>query len=211
MIKSFCTTTLVLFLLTGTGKLYADSPVTSTVFYSSYLDEAMVNTALNSGTITEEIANYLLDDKNPIDYKAAVINALGWDYNGKNNADTFKKHLVKKYGYIDADKMKADDLMCLGYLMAMDNYDDVSTALTFMNAAKAKSRDSFTIHMIWSIVYGQSVFEDNWCEIWRGTRDVLRNDDLDRDMKTSAAQLIVDYMILYRDYCGSASTYEEDK
>ncbi len=58
---------------------FADSPVTSTDFYTAYLDIEEVAKASEMTYIDEETALYLSDSENPIDVKAAVINAIGWE------------------------------------------------------------------------------------------------------------------------------------
>ena len=55
---------------------YADSPITATKFYEAYLDVKMVERAHLEGVMGLEIAEFLTSQENPIDVKAAVINAL---------------------------------------------------------------------------------------------------------------------------------------
>jgi len=60
----------------------ADSPVTSTQFYTAYLDIDQVKNASIMPYIDEETAKYLSEPENPLDIKAAVINAIGWETKG---------------------------------------------------------------------------------------------------------------------------------
>ncbi|MBI3239803.1 MAG: hypothetical protein HYZ43_13330, partial [Flavobacteriia bacterium] len=79
----------------------ADSPITSTDISSSYQDVAIVQTAKSAqGALTDELMAYLADESNPIDVKMAVINQLGWDFDGKSNADVYLNYLIvtKKMG-----------------------------------------------------------------------------------------------------------------
>ena len=58
----------------------ADSPITSTDFYKAYLHIPEVEEAHTIGVLSEGIAEYLLNSDNSLDKKAAVINALSWDW-----------------------------------------------------------------------------------------------------------------------------------
>ncbi|MCC7212305.1 MAG: hypothetical protein IT451_10775 [Candidatus Brocadia sp.] len=66
---------------------YADSPITATDFYEAYKDAKMVQRAHLEGVMGVEIAEYLSSPENPVDHKAAVINALSWRFEGKSNAE----------------------------------------------------------------------------------------------------------------------------
>jgi len=64
----------------------ADSPITSTDFYKAYLHIPKVEEAHEIGVLSEGMASFLLDSENSLDKKAAVINALSWDFDRKINA-----------------------------------------------------------------------------------------------------------------------------
>ncbi len=187
------------------NRVFADSPLTSTEFYTQYQEYDIVKYAHEKGIMDDKIADYLVSSKNLIDVKAAVINALGWSYEGKSNALEFKKHLAKKYSItsenLNVNSLTGSELMCLGYLSAMDNYFDVTQAIDYLEISKSKMPLSFTVHMIYAIIKGQQVFDNNWCEIWTVTKNVLNDHSLARDLKTSAAQIIVDYMLQYKSSC----------
>ncbi|MBC8173640.1 MAG: cell wall-binding repeat-containing protein, partial [Chitinophagales bacterium] len=135
----------------------------------------------------------------------AIINALGWDYYGKSNADAFLNYIAKVRN-TSADKvvfadLTGTELMCYGYAKAMDDYSNVSEALQILELAKEKMPDSYTVNLIHAVISGQYEFDANWCGIWQVTQKVLNNKSLRRDMKTAAIQSVVDYMILYKSYC----------
>ncbi|MCK5132219.1 MAG: hypothetical protein KAR40_08735 [Candidatus Sabulitectum sp.] len=54
-----------------------DSPLTSTHFYEAYLDVPAVG---------EHVACRMIEE---IDVKVAVINAMGWNFSGQDNAATY--------------------------------------------------------------------------------------------------------------------------
>jgi hypothetical protein len=183
----------------------ADSPITSIYFSSYYTEYDIVTYAMSTGLIDDKIAAYLAEENNLIDVKAAIINALGWAYDGKTNAALFKAYLASKRG-ITADKlsmqnMSGHELFCMGYLMAMDDYFEVDSALLYAEAALAKLPKSYTAAMIHAIIFGQKNMDANWCMVWQPMRDVIKNTKLKRDIKTAAIQAAVDYLILYKSYC----------
>ena len=62
---------------------FADSPLTSTDFYRAYLDVPIVKEAADHpNKLTKEMMQYLYDDKNPLYIRIALINAVGWNFDG---------------------------------------------------------------------------------------------------------------------------------
>ena len=134
--------------------IHADSPITATGFYEAYLDVKMVERAHLEGVMGLEIAEFLTSPENPIDVKAAVINALSWRFDGKNNAELYKV-----------------------------------------------MKESFTVSIILALARGQNVMDYDWCEVWRLTEEVLTNKELRQDLRPEATKMIIDYMVLYKEYC----------
>ena len=126
---------------------YADSPITSTDFYKVYLDIEIVKKAKDRGVLTQEIANYLLSPTAPIDVKAAIINAISWKFGG-DNVGLFLNFLQSRYKKpkeMDIEKLDADELFCLGYLTAMEDYCHPKKAIPLIEMSYMKRKDSFTI------------------------------------------------------------------
>lgn len=184
---------------------YADSPVTSTDFYEAYLDIKMVERAHLEGVMGVEIAEFLSSPDNPIDVKAAVINALSWKFEGKNNAEFYMYYLSLLYHVpladLDTDFLSADEIFCLGYLMLMDNYFYPEDAVPFLQKAHELLKDSFTVSIVLAIAEAQVVFVWDWCEVWKLVERVLESKNLKQDLRPGAVKIIMDYMILYKDYC----------
>lgn len=184
-----------------------DSPVTSTDFYTAYMDIDEVRAAAETGIMDNVMAEFLLDENNPVDQKAAVINALSWEKNPGRNVETFNQFLGRKYGVsfenIDRSLLNGDELFCLGYLTAMADYFDTSAASGLLELARDKNPDSFTINMILAIIDAQYFIDypDRWCEIWQTCDEVWQNEGLTMDMRPEADQVIMDYIILYKDNC----------
>jgi putative aldouronate transport system substrate-binding protein len=199
---------------------FADSPVTSTQFYTAYLDIDLVKKASMMPYIDEEIAMYLSAPENPLDIKAAVINAIGWEtkgaesivqidydtgytYGGKNNARRYSDFVFgKPLDDLDFDTLPAHDLFCIGYLMVMDNYFEPEHAVSVLEKASESFPESFSAAMITAIVKAQAATRniDEWNNVWTIVDDVIQNKNLEMDMRAEAVDIILDYMISYRDY-----------
>ena len=197
---------LLVFVLACSAVAFADSPLTSTEFSKAYSDEKIVIAASQtSGVLTKELMEYLVDSKKPIDVKMAVINRLGWDFNGKNNSQIFLDFILKKYNYADvteaSEKAKADVILCFAYLKAMDNYFDVSEALEISKIAVSKNPQSRTFNLIAGLIQAQNVMGRSFCEVYQITDNIRNNSDLKDDLKPEAVSIIYEYMDIYKDDC----------
>ena len=186
----------------------ADSPITSTDFYEAYLHISEVEEANKVGVLSDKIAQYLLDSENSLDKKAAVINALSWDFDRKINAFLFKRHLKAKYQVKDdidslVKVMNDEELFCLGYMTVMDNYFDPEKSLIYFESASSSIRESYTFQIINALVKTQSLLEDQdkWCRIWTTINAVETNKELKVDMNTGGRKIILNYIKIYRDNC----------
>jgi hypothetical protein len=186
----------------------ADSPITSTDFYEAYLHISEVEEANKVGVLSDKIAQYLLDSENSLDKKAAVINALSWDFDRKINAYLFKRHLKAKYQVKDdidslVKVMNDEELFCLGYMTVMDNYFDPEKSLIYFESASSSIRESYTFQIINALVKTQSLLEDQdkWCRIWTTINAVETNKELKVDMNTGGRKIILDYIKIYKDNC----------
>lgn len=63
---------------------WADSPLTSTHFSDAYSDHEMVQMAseLMQNDIPTTLLNFLADKHQPVDVRLAVVNKLGWNFDG---------------------------------------------------------------------------------------------------------------------------------
>lgn len=188
----------------------ADSPLTSTNFFTVYEEYEIVNEALAAkGKINNELMLYLSNRAYPIDIKMAVINALGWNFNGQNNYEKYLDFVEMRMGVQRTDEafykeIDGDELLCLAYLKAMDNYFDVAEAKIISEYAVAHSRrtqDSYTFHLIDALIGAQMQMRGDWCELYQSTQKVKQNDELDYDFPPDAEQVVFDYMDLYKKDC----------
>lgn len=183
----------------------ADSPITSTDFYKVYTDVPMVETASTAKIMNKVIAEFLLSSKNPLHIKVAVINALGWDIDGKKNAKIFKTFLARKHKTnaenLDLEKLSGDELLCLGYLTVMDDYFKPDKAIPILEAAAKKNSDSFTVAIIIALTKAQKAMDSSGCDAWQVVNKVFEDKNLSQDMRPEAKQIIYDYMVLYQPEC----------
>ncbi len=194
---------LLFIVLMSSGR--ADSPITATGFYETYLDVPIVKRAHVEGVMGLEIAEFLSSPENPIDIKAAVINGLSWRIDGKSNAELYTYYLALLYHLplkeLDIDVLSADEVFCIGYLSIMDDYFYPEKALPFLEKAQEMAKDSFTVSIVLALAKAQMAFNSDWCEAWKLVENVLKNKDLKQDLRPEAAKMIVDYMMLYKEYC----------
>jgi hypothetical protein len=179
----------------------ADSPLTSTPIWYAYADEyAMVTHATEEGMMTEEIAEYLASEGVPIDVKAAVISALGWDTEPQTMAEEYCAFV-----YPDADGIPApsdlsgEEALVIGYLQAMDDYFHPENALPMLAHARSEMPESLTVAVLHTLCEAQRLFDevDDWYELWHMTALVIYDRELTGDMRVGAIRIIEDYMSLY--------------
>lgn len=182
--------------------LFADSPLTSTDISKAYKDSEIIQLASKTeGKLTIVIMNYLSSNKNPIELKIALINELGWAFDGKNNSTLFYEYMKEKNNLKDINEASADILICFAYLKAMDNYFNVDDAIKYAQKAKSKNEKSYTINIICALIEAQKAMDSDWCEVYNLTNNIRINDALNKDMKEDAIKIIFDYMDLYKDSC----------
>ena len=203
-INSILLTLITIFSITLT--VFADSPLTSTDFSDAYQDEEIIIKASEAnGQLTKELMKYLIKKKNPIDVKMALINELSWDIDGKSNAETFLNYLKKKNIYKNEgdflDETEGDIILCLAYLKALDNYNQVNDALAYAEHALKKNPKSYSFNIITALIRSQKAFDSDWCMVFTHTNNVRKDISLELDMKDKAVSIIFEYMDLYKGDC----------
>jgi len=186
--------------------VYADSPLTSTNISKAYQDLSIVIKATEAeGILTNELIEYLLNEENPIANKIALINELGWDIDGKNNAAIFLDYLIQKQGYGDQEDFlnngKDFELLSMAYLKALDDYFNVSEALIYAERALSKNSESYTYNIITALIEAQIATRGDWCKVYKSTDQVRTKTSLETDMRDEAVTIIFDYMDSYKKYC----------
>jgi len=195
----------LLLLLSFCHNSFADSPLTSTNFYKVYNDPTIDKFIQARGKINEELCTLLLKKETPLEIKIAGINALGWKLTGQNNAEVFLKYLVSKKYYQDKNNFlknsNAEDLILYTYMLAMDNYVDVSKSVKICEEPIIKNSESKCIRIISALIHSQAILYTSYCEVYRTMAEANKKDNLRYDMQEGAIQEIFKYIDNYKKYC----------
>jgi uncharacterized protein YecT (DUF1311 family) len=183
----------------------ADSPLTSTPFSKAYPDVEIVQSAANRGTMNEEIAQYLSAPANPVDVKAAVVNALSWGDRAGENARFYLEYLKKTCRQTNEPELigqlGGDELLCLGYLRALADYFRPENTLPLLKQARIKKPQSLTFALVAMLVEAEVAMGSDWCKVWRLTENTLNDQQLQWDMRREAIEIMENYLVNYREYC----------
>jgi hypothetical protein len=200
-------TTLITLITIGLiASVVASKPVTLTNFHASfgYLDE--VRHVLDHGLIDGRIVNFLVDQNNPIDEKAAIINALVDNNKYKSNALTFKQYIARKYKEswesLDLNKLNAEELFCLGYMTIQDENGATTNGLPILEMAEQKNPYSYTISLFRALASAEvSIDAGNDCEGWKECQAVKSNTSLNNDLDSGVANIIFNTIESYNNGC----------
>ncbi|THB66365.1 MAG: hypothetical protein D6E12_10680 [Desulfovibrio sp.] len=208
-------------LLLSASMAWADSPLTSTDFYQAYMHIPQVAQAHQLGQLDQGLCDYLHDPANPIDAKAAVINALepaiiGQGLDGTltpNRSATLRGYLAQRYGgapdNLPYDAISPAELMCLGYLVVMENDYLVDSSLALhqgidlITRAQNNSGGSRTIDVVKSLCLAQSLFRESWCGVWVVVSEAVKRQGVVEDLDPNALAIILDYIGLYQPDCAT--------
>jgi hypothetical protein len=183
----------------------ADSPLTSTDFHRAYVDLPQVRKALEAGRLDDQLADYILSPGTSYDEAAAVINALGWDTEGKDNHLRLLRRLQvmdpPAYERFRAGRGSTRALFAVGYLWAMDDYFDTRRAESLLGQAKRQAPEFFVISMVHALVAAQSKEVSDWCDIFRGPREAMARYPNGLEMRRAAVRIVFEYTDIYGKYC----------
>lgn len=190
--------------------MWADSPLTSTDFAESYKDHPMVQLAQqlskDSDTgIPVSMLNFLADKKSPVDVRLAVINAIGWNFNGKTSGQQLYDYLSSRYKTKTVDKLAkkldAGTLAVYAYALAMSNYFEVAEAQDLAHKAIKKDKSkSFSVAFIASLIDAQVYLDSEWGQVYKVVNDVLHDGSLHLDMRQEAIDSVMEYIGEYKKY-----------
>ena len=137
----------------------------------------------------------------------ALINRLGWNLKGKNNASLFIRYIQKKGLYTTElelkDKCTSHELLCIAYLKAMDNYFDVKKALVYSKLAVAIEPKSYTVQLINALITAQTFSYNDWCRIYEVVENIRIDKSLTIDFNANATTIILEYINIYKKYCSN--------
>lgn len=185
---------------------FADSPLTSTNFYNSYLDVSIVKEAsLSKGRITNNILKYLVNEQNPLDVKLAIINALGWNHKGVNNSKVFFNYVMNLKDYKSNKIVSSftnfkwsasrDELICFAYLKSLDNYFNIDDAFTIASEAQRKYPNFLTVNFVFNLLKAQTITSVGEYCFASKLFLAFKTKNLEIDMRNEAFNDIFSYMI----------------
>lgn len=182
----------------------ADSPATSTPFYQAYLELAPIQAAAESQTLSPDLLAWLLDESRPLDQQLALVNALGWRFEGQQNHRVYTAALQHKYQREPADggHLRPQEQLLLGYLMLMDDYFNPRAALPLIRRGARRLWQSQAAQLVLAIAEAQDYINkaEVWCQVWVLTEQGL-SPRLQQDLRPAAVREITDYLQVYRPYC----------
>lgn len=199
--------------------IYADSPLTSTDFYRAYLDIPVVKKAAdNPGKLTKDMMEYLYDDKNPLDIRIALINALGWCIDGLSTMKDYVEYCFDlnndkvDFVYLEDEEAQVksnfviehatcEQLAILVYLQAMSNYFDTQNNYAFWEYAMQTplmNKQSFMLPM--GLVLAQTALDmGDWGNIYPAMNFYLFSPEI-KDVRPEAIEIVMDYINEYKEY-----------
>lgn len=189
----------------------ADSPLTSTDFADVYADSPMVQQA--AGLVDEEagaelstsLLNFLADPKSPVAERLAVVNKLGWNFNGQVTGAQLCQYLLGRYKAKDekklAKKLDGGTLAVYAYAKAMSNYFDVTAASELGHQAVKKDKThSFAVAFISALIDAQVYLDSDWSMVYKVVEKVTMDGSLQLDMRQEAIDKVMEYINLYKNY-----------
>ena len=189
---------------------WAVSPLTSCDFAKAYSAHPMVSMALGLADESEvdipvTLLNFIADDKSPIDLRLAVVNAIGWNFEGKNSGKQIHEYLMTRYKVKDTEKLikklDAKTLAVYAYAKAMSNYFVVDEAQQLAHEAVNRDKEgSFSVAFIASLIDAQVHLDGDWGMVYKVVADVTHNGSLKLDMRQEAIDIVMEYINLYKEY-----------
>ena len=207
-------TLLILLFTLSINSVFADSPLTSSVFYQAYLDMPIVQEAFKSkGKITDETWVFILDDMNPLHAKLAIINAIGFEHEGVMLSEMYLMYVMKAKNYQSFLDFKwsatSDELICYSYMLALDNYYNTTDAFEIAREALRKAPNSFAVNIIYNLIKSQGLTAyGEYCYASKLFLEIKSNPKIVMDMRIEALSYIFEYMISISENCKTNNFYK---
>lgn len=186
---------------------WADSPLTSTHFANAYSDHPMVQMASEEMQydIPTTLLSFLTNKNEPVDVRLAVINKIGWNFDGTTVGAQLEQYLMGRYNVKTekklVKKLDAGTLAVYAYAKAMSNYFDVTAASELGHlAVKKNKKKSFSVALISALIDAQVYLDSDWSKIHKIVANVLHDGSLHLDMRQEAIDSIMEYINLYSEY-----------
>ena len=186
---------------------WADSPLTSTHFSDAYSDHPMVQMAneMMQYDMPTSLLNFLADKNQPVDVRLAVVNKIGWNFDGTSMGTQLCEYLMGRHNVKTekklVNKLDAGTLAVYAYAKALSNYYKVAAASAPGHQAVKKNKNkSFSVALISALIDAQVYLDTDWSKIYPVLANVLHDGSLNLDMRQEAIDNIMEYINLYSEY-----------
>ncbi|MES2588800.1 MAG: hypothetical protein V4622_07450 [Bacteroidota bacterium] len=193
---------LILFAFFITKISFADSPLTSTSLHRGYEDNALVQAAIKTKTISKAQYKFFVSDA-PLPEKLAVISAFGWG----NEGSTIVKDLTAEFIKVrkGEENFISDDYFVLAYAQGLEDYFDMSKVFNnYISKIDLKNEKRESAYWVMHLCNMQHLLDDQsqWCQIYKAYQMVKNMTTLVRDMKEiTLKEGIYSYLDIYAGTC----------
>ena len=148
---------------------WADSPLTSTHFAEAYSDHEMVQMAneMMQYDMPTTLLNFLADKSQPVDVRLAVINKVGWNFNGTSMGAQLGEYLMGRYNVKTekklVKKLDAGTLAVYAYARAMSDYFNVTRRLSLSYRHRIRIDAQTVIEIVSVGVVAEQIFYVIFC------------------------------------------------
>ena len=178
---------------------FADSALTDTEFYKAYLDVPIVKAAADQpNVLSEEAKAYLFDEANPLDVKLALINAVGWEFEGLTAYKDYLNYCIQHFP--KSKYASPEQKAVLVYLSAMSNYFNTAAMTKMVRMAMTTPRtDKQSFMLAIGLVKAQIALDNDWAEVYPIVYDCVNKPRI-KDMRPEAIDLVMEYINEYEKY-----------
>lgn len=204
--KNFRSILIIVAIVFASNLIFAASPLIKASFYEAYQSNEIVQHIEKHGMLDGKVAAFLMDENNFLGEKAAVINALPWDEKNKESVDTYKMYLGRKYGVgykdLKLTDLSGDELLCLGYMMLLDENIEIAEAQGVLESAIEKNTQSYVTNLIYALTSAQIHLNDRQnCDAWTICNSIRTNAAFTKDINDQAISLIYQEVDVYKSSC----------
>ena len=184
---------------------HSESILTSTSLAIGYED--LVAQYVNDGSpvkSNEEVFRFLENSQKPIGERLAVICAWGWSPYVKiqNRGQLFLSYLSKRYKNFELFAQKApwDLQLCMAYLMALDNYENVAPSISLAQNAVSQNYNSYAARFILAMLRAHDALKSNWGQVYTIMDSVRNLSDVEEDISAAVRENVYKYSDKYKPY-----------
>ena len=183
---------------------WADSPLTSTVFWEIYSTETFSLPQYEQYSEFgwgPEVQASLCNPDICVEHRLCLVNFMGWDIDGQTHYPELMRFYMKQNHCSRPKKalkqMDGLTLTVFAYVKAMDDYFDVKEAKRLSAEAVKRAPYSRAAAMIDALITAQIALDHRWSDIYPACKRVIDNPNLNNDFSDAAIDAIMEYINLY--------------